>query len=426
MISSRTEASSALHVRLAEVDSELEKLTEALKTLQRSKSSIQRQLNDLHDPMARMPLEISSEIFTYCLPPEEEYPDLTDPLLFLQICTLWTEIALSTPRLWSNLSVEIPLDVTAEFEGFLNSWILRAQGHQLSLSFTGSTVADPGIMGIVVAHAHHVKELEFESPSYLQIFSPGNIFPRLTTLQVKWGEASYSTPMDVNDIIQVLRSAPALTNCTLDLQNVLRRPSTPGECIRHESLKSWDIKAFNSDSSHILQVLTFPSLQHLGVSLHGGRDDELISFFTRSRPPLGSLKLHTRDMSWAIHTVECCLRPISSMTWLQLTGSDAFQNQFITILTETSCDEFLPNLTDLTITRGAWGYPEAEWYKPLTAMLSWRSKKLEFFRLEWDQFVFQLLVPGPYEDDKGVLLALIADGMQIDLGPVMDTLYASD
>jgi hypothetical protein len=427
MISGRTEASAALHARLAEVASELEKQTEVLNTLQRTRSSIQRQLNDLHDPMARLPLEISSEIFTYCLPSEEEeYPGLTDPLLFLQICTLWTQIALSTPGLWSNLSVEIPLDVTAEFERFLDGWILRAQDYQLSLSLTGSTVADPGIMGIVAAHAHHVHELEFESPSYLQLFSPGSIFPCLKILRVKWGGDSYRTPIAMNDIIQVLLSAPALTDCTLNLRNVLERPSTLGDCVHHADLNFWDIAASNADSSHVLQALTLPSLQHLGVSLRDGKDDELVSFFTRSRPPLESLELSTAGMQWARHTVERCFRPIPSMIELQLAGSDAFQDHLITILTDTSCDEFLPHLTDLTITRGAWGYPDAAWYKPLTAMLSWRCKKLEFFRLEWDQQVFQFPIPGPYPDDKRVLLALIADGMQIDLGPVMHTLYASD
>jgi hypothetical protein len=60
----KTEATTALHARLELAVSEMEKQKDTLKKLERSASSIQRQLND-HDPMARLPCEISSEIFIH-------------------------------------------------------------------------------------------------------------------------------------------------------------------------------------------------------------------------------------------------------------------------------------------------------------------------------------------------------------------------
>ncbi|KAJ7913595.1 hypothetical protein B0H13DRAFT_1482749, partial [Mycena leptocephala] len=132
------EATTGLHARLALAVSEMEKQKEALQKLERSVSSIQRQLNDLHDPMARLPCEISSEIFIHCLPPVDDvYPRLSDPLLLLSICTLWSKIALSTPQLWANLIVQIPSVVTAEFAKLLDGWLQRARGNPLFLSFDG-------------------------------------------------------------------------------------------------------------------------------------------------------------------------------------------------------------------------------------------------------------------------------------------------
>ncbi|KAJ7321096.1 hypothetical protein DFH08DRAFT_788852 [Mycena albidolilacea] len=188
MMPGKAEAEATLQARLEGALSEMKKEKDVLRQLELSRSRIQRQLNDLHDPIARLPLEISSEIFIYCLPPHEEvYTSLCDPLPLLSICTLWTEIALSTPRLWADLSVEMPptAEVTTEFETFLNGWLLRGRNHPLSLSFTGSPAAHPGILAIVVAQAHRLRELEVECPSYLQLFSPPFVFPRLEFVNVR-------------------------------------------------------------------------------------------------------------------------------------------------------------------------------------------------------------------------------------------------
>ncbi|KAJ7268439.1 hypothetical protein C8J57DRAFT_1612511 [Mycena rebaudengoi] len=118
---SKTEATTVLRARLELDVSEMEKQKDALEKLERSVNSIQRQLNDLHDPMARLPCEIPCEIFIHCLPPiDYVYPRLSDPLLFPNICTRWTQIALSTPQPWVNLVVQIPSAVTAEFAKLLD------------------------------------------------------------------------------------------------------------------------------------------------------------------------------------------------------------------------------------------------------------------------------------------------------------------
>ncbi|KAJ7321116.1 hypothetical protein DFH08DRAFT_753883, partial [Mycena albidolilacea] len=130
------EASATLRSRLEAVLSDIAKQKEIIKKIEGSTSGIQRQLNDFHDPMARLPRETASEIFIHCLPPSENtYKYLRDPLLLLSICTRWSEIALSTPRLWTDLCVEIPAEVTSEFINSLDGWLSRAKESPLSLSF---------------------------------------------------------------------------------------------------------------------------------------------------------------------------------------------------------------------------------------------------------------------------------------------------
>ncbi|KAJ6523351.1 hypothetical protein B0H19DRAFT_866849, partial [Mycena capillaripes] len=64
-----------------------------------------RQLNALRDPIARLPLEISSEIFLQCLS-ENPTPDAEiAPTLLLNVCNSWSNIALSTPTLWNVIHV---------------------------------------------------------------------------------------------------------------------------------------------------------------------------------------------------------------------------------------------------------------------------------------------------------------------------------
>ncbi|KAJ7068769.1 hypothetical protein C8F01DRAFT_963465, partial [Mycena amicta] len=62
-------------------------------------------------PVLTLPPEILSEIFLHCLlEPDQPVPKLNPerpraPLLLLQICRTWRNVAIGTPRLWQRLSV---------------------------------------------------------------------------------------------------------------------------------------------------------------------------------------------------------------------------------------------------------------------------------------------------------------------------------
>ncbi|KAJ7026978.1 hypothetical protein C8F04DRAFT_896624, partial [Mycena alexandri] len=56
----------------------------------------------------RLPLEIASEIFIHSLPSVPSAGALDSPMLLLRICNSWTDIALSTPNLWSSIHLDFP------------------------------------------------------------------------------------------------------------------------------------------------------------------------------------------------------------------------------------------------------------------------------------------------------------------------------
>ncbi|KAJ7236022.1 hypothetical protein C8J57DRAFT_1088494, partial [Mycena rebaudengoi] len=103
-----------LRARLADISANIARQRKALEDLERSRIDAQRQLNSLLDPIARLPVEISSEIFILCLPDSgsgyrHRRPNpAAAPLLFLSICTAWADIARSTPALWDTIHVHFP------------------------------------------------------------------------------------------------------------------------------------------------------------------------------------------------------------------------------------------------------------------------------------------------------------------------------
>ncbi|KAJ7640326.1 hypothetical protein DFH06DRAFT_955554, partial [Mycena polygramma] len=87
-----------LRASIAKLSAEIDLQKTRLKKLETDRSLAHRQLNAVLDPVERLPVEISSEIFLQSLP---SFPSAgAEPVLRLDICHAWTEIAVSTPSLW--------------------------------------------------------------------------------------------------------------------------------------------------------------------------------------------------------------------------------------------------------------------------------------------------------------------------------------
>ncbi|KAJ7628084.1 hypothetical protein B0H17DRAFT_1285360, partial [Mycena rosella] len=95
-----------LQARIDSLSADIDRHKKVLQDLERSKSATQRQLNAIRDPVARLPLEISSEIFIQCLSTRPRPGALHAPMILANICTIWTDIALSTPSLWAAIDAD--------------------------------------------------------------------------------------------------------------------------------------------------------------------------------------------------------------------------------------------------------------------------------------------------------------------------------
>ncbi|KAJ7113009.1 hypothetical protein C8R44DRAFT_856059 [Mycena epipterygia] len=123
--------------RNAEIEAELLHLQHRISMLQIEQAPIQQRLDSYTYPVLTLPNEIVSEIFIHVLPVYPLCPPMLgrlSPNLLAQICRKWREIALSTPRLWSAISLEYnPL----EWLPMLESWLNRSGSCPLSIQLDG-------------------------------------------------------------------------------------------------------------------------------------------------------------------------------------------------------------------------------------------------------------------------------------------------
>lgn len=84
-------------------------------------------------PLLDLSPELVGEVFQHCLPEQESFSPRDAPLVLTQVCSAWRAIALTTPRLWSNIYVPgwqtMPRDVGA----LVRLWLDRSGQTKLSV-----------------------------------------------------------------------------------------------------------------------------------------------------------------------------------------------------------------------------------------------------------------------------------------------------
>ncbi|KAJ7059839.1 hypothetical protein C8F01DRAFT_205797 [Mycena amicta] len=139
---------------------------------------------------AQVPPEIVSEIFIRCLPASPSPPSAeTAPLLLSQICTLWRDIALDTPDLWSNVVLKDDLKASVDI---VRLWSARARTIPMTFVFETQNIE---LGGEMLVAAMENKERWGEVGLYLPATSyvvlggvSGASLPHLRNLalRVKW------------------------------------------------------------------------------------------------------------------------------------------------------------------------------------------------------------------------------------------------
>ncbi|KAJ7347377.1 hypothetical protein DFH08DRAFT_159964 [Mycena albidolilacea] len=340
-------------------------------------------------PILSLAPELISLIFVHCLPSlalgQQELHPSKAPILLTHICGAWRALALRTPALWASVAFQLfhrlssaanPQPLELQFCK-LAWWLAQGASHPLTL-FLHCRQQHPDIVPLLVGHAARWADVDlFLHPTTLAAFasglelevpllrrlslgcSPGTL-PHITTLfataprltdvsllklplaavKLPWCQLAhfYASCAEVNDVVRVLRLAPALQRLQLDFQHWPPLPSlTPPPDAETES-KGSDVDV-ESDITHdsltsltlhthpaspvplplLLGLLTLPSLASLTLPPLGPADIHAFAAFA-----LRSRLSHTlRELTLALAPLPCgaildILAPLLSLQKLEL------------------------------------------------------------------------------------------------------------
>ncbi|KAF7361285.1 F-box domain-containing protein [Mycena sanguinolenta] len=355
----------ALQARITEISSEIALQEKLLQRLRHEKSLVQRELNEAVDPIARLPLEISSQIFLQCLAPFDEHKlgARHAPLLLLSICNSWSTIALSTPGLWSAIPIYIscPRGSTQ----LLQTWRRRAGNHPLSISLLGNfrnvTYCIPDIIWRLAGRLKRLAITQDEDgfgqcgcdpDGYSEIADLfGNAAPKplplLETLKVRG--TTIAAGFRIGQILQLLRLAPNVVHCMFDGMALYHFHDLPSERLRLPLLRTLKYGSGSEpeDDDGILPRVGLPALTDLFVGVSGSCH-ELFGLIKHSTPPLRSLVVGKLGGLGALDAVELCdsLHLVPSLERLEM-WFPCHVAEFFDNLADTP--SLLPNLRTLII-----------------------------------------------------------------------------
>ncbi|KAJ7275110.1 hypothetical protein C8J57DRAFT_1714809 [Mycena rebaudengoi] len=404
----------ALRKRLGELASSAALQRKIPDDLERSRADTQRQLNTILDPIARLPFEISSNIFLHCLPEVCRLNARTAPILFLNVCATWAEIALSTPALWATIHVDFP---RAEgFDHLFDSYLTRSRSRMLSVTFSGEP--SKSISRALCQHADQVYKLELLGfPTRRDDLLPLASFSGLKalTLDVQVYDSGEAGSFRVASLLAMLRDAPGIVVCILD--NLYMDDDDDPHQKEPLVLPSLQYLALGGGSSNycsafMVEYLSLPALRNLVISALDIDMTHLISFFTRSESPLRSLSINSRDIPWNPHEAAQLfgLMPtLADLSLIELAISDV--TTVLELLSYSPQRFLLPQLRGLNLDSV---FPVRSDFDLLCTALSARRSQIKTFRC-----VLSHPAPAPDADVLDNLRALATEyGMEIHIGHV--------
>ncbi|KAJ7462160.1 hypothetical protein FB451DRAFT_1371167 [Mycena latifolia] len=394
-------STAALRRRLAELDAAIVEEKRVLDALQRDRTAVQRQLHATSIfPVLTLPVEITAEIFSLCLPSIEELRVVgrlgsQAPTVFLGVCRIWRDIALGTPALWATLPLRLAEKVVVAepwaVEEFVDMWLGRAPLRPLSIIFLDAHGPfTPSLMrDIIHRYAHKLKYIELtigqddtrkleldsvafplleraalDDPYYFEPNSsnPVHIFsnaPQLHDLILldSTAFAFYASPW-----LQLTRFEGEINNLDLFMVApnlveveciVAELASVPISAILHPRLQSLTLSKsqYSFTTSDIFPHLTLPALEflHISASTWDSEDptESLADFLVRSSPPLRTICACVEGdefFKW-----DQCFRSVAAtLQNLELHSPDsAFQYGLFNLGSQSSPHNPLPRLRTL-------------------------------------------------------------------------------
>ncbi|KAJ6492290.1 hypothetical protein C8R45DRAFT_193734 [Mycena sanguinolenta] len=297
-------------------------------------------LDNVVYPVLTLPLEITLEIFMHFI----AFLGIEgNPMLLLQICRTWREIALATPLLWSTFNLtwkvddprdRIPQEVDDEF---IQQWLQRAEAVPLALGFFGHMAEkwSPHVEGLLFRHAPRIDtlHLDFFAEGGFEWLAEPRQFPALRKLTLAchigrrsgiptfvaaprlrdvtlrsgvglryfvlpWGNLTSvaADGVTTTECLRVLVDAPLLTRCSFQ---VTVPPEAYNSPVTHASLRELELRGCS-----LLELLTLPNLRTFTLDAQA-TSDELGKFIKRSADSL-------REFTFTFPS----LSPESSIDWI--------------------------------------------------------------------------------------------------------------
>ncbi|KAK7035982.1 F-box domain-containing protein [Favolaschia claudopus] len=408
-----------LEARIGKLSADIEIQKKTLRQLERQKSLAQRELNAIRDPVSRLPLELSSQIFLHCRPRARPNPRFA-PILFLNICNAWTDIALSLPELWSTIYIDVEVDDGPQYK-ILEPWCQRAGTYPLFIHVR--TSLHYNLACSLTQFADRIKYLSlYQKDIDKCCFDELGLLPSLGVLEVRVLQFPHKGYLDVHAlscsaIIKLLRLTPNVLECKFDgfITEDLERPTQllTLSCLRSLELRDDPDKyALDEDNMILMHHLTLPALREIYLPLHF---PGFASFLRRSLPPLQKLTIselshnHFPDFAESLYL-------IPTLTCLRLDVALHAESSVTENLLSTLAQSPFDLLPDLSILKIDFGLNVSEsCYAAFLHMASLRRSTLVRASLvQWYSLETQ---PKPDANVCAELQRLIGGGMDLHIGP---------
>ncbi|KAF7375481.1 F-box domain-containing protein [Mycena sanguinolenta] len=403
-----------LRARIVTLDSEIERQKNLLEKLENDRILTLRQLNAALDPVARLPLEISSEIFLQSLTWGAQHA----PTLLLKICSAWADIALTTPALWTSVHIHFPCD--DDVAKVLPIWFERTRGRPLSISISTCGFSynwNHRVFDVLWRHGGQLKHFEIVllmGNDELGTYHPVDLFAKTTplslplletvTIRCQLPKRGYLEHW----ILDLLRRAPNIVEVVLD--NVTALEDSGAQMLVVPTLRRLMFGDTTETDDEILRALALPALEALSLPMRYISGDNLMAFIERSAAPLQDLALGWEYNILQSAQLHDCLRLIPTLTRFKMwhPSSEVIAELFTALADSPS---LLPNLHNLTIHILDMDHSPAE-----ISYVSWRTLVRALSTRRVEHLYIVSVEVSPPTDVLASLRELIAHGASIHVG----------
>ena len=180
-------------------------------SLHHEKSALLMRLNAAISPIKDLPQEIIAEIISSCVSSTVHLAALgpnESPWNLTQICSVWRHIALTTPSLWNDITVQFPCHQeceSAHLRGMLEIFLSRAGNLPISLDISAAMFYDynpfcspfiDSIIDIVRPHVGRLQSLELQPPwVFMPLLElPGGVVRALESVTLVFAKEDGDSP----------------------------------------------------------------------------------------------------------------------------------------------------------------------------------------------------------------------------------------